>query len=184
MKLITKQITQMALILSICILSQFLKNLSVYVTGPIINICIILSVLVVGLGGAIILSIITPITAFFIAPSPIISGIPLIMPCIMIGNIILAISVWLFQNKVLVAKENVRLIIGIFLGALFKAIFMGVTIVLILFPLFSGNIGVPEQNLPILFKTVKVTFSITQFITAITGGIISYIIWMRVKKFI
>ena len=44
----------------------------------------------IGLGSGVILSIVTPLTAFFIAPSPIMSGIPLIMPCVMIGNSILA----------------------------------------------------------------------------------------------
>ena len=182
MKLLTKQITQTALLLSICILSQFFKNLSVYITGPIINICIILAVLMIGLGSGVILSIFTPLTAFFIAPSPIMSGIPLIMPCVMIGNSILAISVWVFQKKLQMSTVSLRVIIGIIIGAIFKAVFMGVTIILILLPLFNGNISVPAQKLPILLETAKVTFSITQFITAFIGGIISYIIWLRIKN--
>ena len=182
MKLLTKQITQTALLLSICILSQFFKNLSVYITGPLINICIILAVLMIGLGSGVILSIVTPLTAFFIAPSPIMSGIPLIMPCVMIGNSILAISVWVFQKKLQMSTVSLRVIIGIIIGAIFKAVFMGVTIILILLPLFNGNISVPAQKLPILLETAKVTFSITQFITAFIGGIISYIIWLRIKN--
>ncbi len=182
MKLLTKQITQTALLLSICIASQFFKNLSVYITGPIINICIILTVLMIGLGSGVILSIVTPVTAFLIAPSPIMSGIPLVIPCIMIGNSILAISVWVFQKKLLMSTASIRVIIGIVVGAISKAIFMGVTIVLILLPLFSGNIAVPAQKLPILLQTAKVTFSITQFVTAIIGGVISYVIWLRIKN--
>ncbi len=37
MKIKTKQITLTAIMLAICIVSQFLKNLSVYITGPIIK---------------------------------------------------------------------------------------------------------------------------------------------------
>lgn len=45
MKIQTKQITVTAIMLAICIVSQFFKNLSVYITGPIINAALILTVL-------------------------------------------------------------------------------------------------------------------------------------------
>ena len=45
MKLTTKQITTTAVLLAICIVSQFFKNLSVYLTGPIINAALILTVI-------------------------------------------------------------------------------------------------------------------------------------------
>ena len=41
MKLKTKQITVTAIMLAICIISQFFKNLSVYITGPVINAALI-----------------------------------------------------------------------------------------------------------------------------------------------
>ena len=43
MKLKTRQITVTAILLAICIVSQFFKNLSVYITGPIINAALILT---------------------------------------------------------------------------------------------------------------------------------------------
>ena len=45
MKIKTKQITVTAIMLAICLVSQFFKNLSVYITGPIINAALILTVL-------------------------------------------------------------------------------------------------------------------------------------------
>ena len=42
MKIKTKQITVTAIMLAICLVSQFFKNLSVYITGPIINAALIL----------------------------------------------------------------------------------------------------------------------------------------------
>ena len=92
MKLKTKQITITAVMLAICIVSQFFKNLSVYVTGPIINAALILTVVYAGLACGIILSVITPITSFFITGSPIMAAIPAMFPCIMIGNIILVVK--------------------------------------------------------------------------------------------
>lgn len=83
MKITTKQITTTAVLLAICIVSQFFKNTSVYITGPVINACLILAVLSVGIPCGIILSVITPVTSFFITGSPIIGAIPAIMPCIM-----------------------------------------------------------------------------------------------------
>lgn len=62
----TRQITVTAIMLAICIASQFFKNLSVYITGPIINAALILTVLYAGLACGIILSIITPVTAFLL----------------------------------------------------------------------------------------------------------------------
>ncbi len=69
MKITTKQLVQTALLLTICIVSQYFKNLSVYITGPIVNLTIILAVLSVGLWSGLLLSIIAPVTAFFSSPA-------------------------------------------------------------------------------------------------------------------
>ena len=78
MKITTKQLVQTALLLAICIASQYFKNLSVYITGPIVNLTIILAVLSVGLWSGLLLSIIAPVTAFFFTGSPILAAIPLL----------------------------------------------------------------------------------------------------------
>ena len=100
MKITTKQLAQTGLLLALCIASQFFKNLSVYITGPIVNTIIIIAVLAVGLLSGLIISVIAPITAYLITASPIITAIPAVMPMIMIGNCILAIFVWLFDKKI------------------------------------------------------------------------------------
>ena len=76
MKIKTKQITVTAIMLAICLVSQFFKNLSVYITGPIINAALILTVLYAGMACGIILSIITPVTSFFITGSPVMAARP------------------------------------------------------------------------------------------------------------
>lgn len=128
MKIQTKQITVTAIMLAICIVSQFFKNLSVYITGPIINAALILTVLYAGTVCGIILSVITPITSFFITGAPIMAVIPAMFPCIMIGNILLVVSVGLFHKK-FGQKAGLPLSIGI--GAILKAVFMGIVISLI-----------------------------------------------------
>ena len=131
MKITTKQITTTAVLLAICIVSQFFKNTSVYITGPVINACLILAVLSVGIPCGIILSVITPVTSFFITGSPIIGAIPAIMPCIMAGNAILVLGVGLVTKK---CKGNGGLIAGMAAGSVVKALFMGIVISLILIP--------------------------------------------------
>lgn len=175
MKLTTKQIAMTAALLAICIISQFLKNTSVFITGPIVNACIILAGLCAGLVCGIILSVITPVTAYLITGAPIMSAIPAIMPCIMIGNALLVICVCLFKNKV---KGSAGLPVSMAVGCIVKALFMGIVISLILLPAF-----LPEKMQPMMGK-LKNTYSLVQLITAVIGSIYAYIIWIPLKKYL
>lgn len=107
------------------------KNLSVYLTGPIINAALILTVLYAGLACGIILSIITPITSFFITGSPIMAAIPAMFPSIMIGNMILVVAIVLLRNRL---GKTAGLPVSIAIGAVLKALFMGILISLIILP--------------------------------------------------
>ncbi len=184
MKLSTKQLVQTALLLAICIASQFFKNLSVYITGPIVNATIIIAVLAAGLWSGLFISAVAPITAFFISGSPIMAAIPLMFPAVIGGNVILALCTWYFQNKFHFRR---RLPAGLVLGSLLKAAFMGIVIVLILLPLFGSDIAsrLPKpEALPMVLSTARITFSVTQLITALTGSILAFLIWLPLQKFL
>ena len=188
MKLSTRQLAQTALLLAICIASQFFKNLSVYITGPVVNTTIIIAVLAVGLWSGLFISVIAPVTAFFISGSPIMAAIPLMFPAVMGGNMILAVCTWYFthylQKKM---KFKGSLPAGLIAGSVLKAAFMGIVIVLVLLPAFGGNIAarLPKpEALPGVLATAKVTFSVTQLITALTGSLLAYVIWMPLKKYL
>ena len=184
MKITTKQLVQTALLLAICIASQYFKNLSVYITGPIVNLTIILAVLSVGLWSGLLLSIIAPVTAFFFTVSPIMAAIPLMFPAVMAGNAVLAVTVWYFQKK---TSFKWRLPAGLIAGSVLKAVFMGIVIVLIILPIFGDNIAskLPKpEALPMVLATAKVTFSVTQLTTALIGNVLAYLIWMPLKKYL
>lgn len=184
MKLTTKQLVQTALLLAICIASQYFKNLSTYITGPIVNTTIIIAVLAVGLWSGLLISIVAPITAFFFTGSPIMAAIPLMFPVIMAGNAILAVSTWYFQTK---TSFKWKLPAGLVVGSVLKAIFMGVVVVLIILPLLGDNVAskLPKpEALPKVLATAKTTFSITQLITALIGSVLAYVIWMPLKKYL
>lgn len=181
-KLSTRQLVQTALLLTICIISQYFKNISVYITGPVVNAVIIIAALTVGVWSAVLISIIAPVTAFFFTGSPIMAAIPLMFPAVMAGNVILAVCVWYFQNKL---RFKGKLPAGMFFGSVLKALFMGVVIVLVLLPVFGGHIAakLPKpEALPGVLKAAKTTFSVTQLITSLMGSVLAYIVWMPLKK--
>ena len=95
----TKQIAMTAALLAVCILSQVFKNLSIFITGPIVNACLILAVLMVNLPCAIILGIITPITAYIITGGGVMAAVPIIVPFIMMGNIVIVVMTFFLIKK-------------------------------------------------------------------------------------
>lgn len=171
----TKKLVTVAMLLAICIVSQFFKNLSVYITGPIVNTCIVIAVLSCGPLYGILLSLITPVTAFLITASPIMSAIPLIIPCIMIGNTLLSSVVGL-ASKFIKKGNMVALLVGGIGGALVKAGFMTAVISYGLIPAMLPEAMASKMG---IFQT---TFSITQLITAGIGVGYAFIIWPILKK--
>lgn len=180
----TKQLVQTALLLAICIISQYFKNLSPYITGPIVNATIIIAVLAVGLWSGVLLSIVAPITAFFFTGSPIMAAIPLMFPVIMVSNVILAIIIWYFQNK---TSYKWKLPIGMITGSIVKSAFLGLLVVFVILPIFGDNIAakLPKpEALPTVLATAKITFSFTQLVTALLGSLIAYLIWLPLKNYL
>ena len=179
-----KQIAITAMLLAVCLVSQLFKNLSVFITGPIINACIVLTVLLVNLPCAILLSVITPVTAFIITASPIMKAVPAIIPFIMLGNIVLAVAVHFLMKKDM-EKETKKIpgvkcwIMGL-ISSLLKGLFMGITISLWLLPTFISEESPLIKKMPV-FQTM---FSTTQFITACIGFVYAFIIWAALSRFL
>lgn len=176
-----RQITITAILLAICIVSQVFKNLSIFITGPIINLCLVLAVTIVNLPCAIVLSIITPITAYFIAASPVMMAVPGIIPLIMLGNIVLVVLAHFLLKKEVLKKDgllSVKSYIMAFVCALGKGVFMGLTIALWLLPTFIPM----ESPLRGKLSVFQTTFSVFQFITACIGFVYFFIVMIPLKK--
>lgn len=171
----TKKISRTALLLALAVASQFLKNLSVYITGPIINCILIIAVIYCGLGSAAFLSVVLPVTSWLITASPIITSMPVIMPCIMAGNFILVYFVWLFMHK---EDTDKRLIAGLISGCIVKAAFMAITISLLVLQLMGPGSGLPEAAL----NMAKVTFSVTQLTTGLIGAALAFAVKKALDK--
>lgn len=172
-----------AILLAICVASQFMKNLSVYITGPIVNLCLIVAIMTVGVWWAVVLAVITPVTAFLITASPVMQMVPAMIPMIMLGNAVLVITACYFFKPSFAgagekfAVKNAAIAVCCCVA---KALFMGLTISLWLLPSYIPE-GTPlREKLPV-FQT---TFSVTQLITAIIGFVYFYIIWKPVRKMV
>lgn len=177
-----KDITTTAILLAICIVSQFFKSLSIFITGPIINACIVLAVFAVNLPCGIVLSIITPVTAYFIAASPLMMAIPGIVPLIMLGNIVIAVMSYILLNKDMhetrASEKLVQKFIKGIIASLAKGLVMGLTISLWVIPTFLPA----ESPLRAKMSVFQMTFSVFQFITAVIGFVYVFIIWGALVK--
>ncbi len=178
-KITTKQIVTAGILLGLMVVSQIFKNISVFITGPIVNTILIIATLTLGLWVGIILSIIAPVTAFLITGAPIMKMVPLIIPAIMIGNIILCVATYSIYKRVKI-NHALSLPIGMVAGCVLKAAFMGGVISNCLLVYTKA-----VQNLkPEALAAAKVTFSGTQLITALIGSAIAYVIWLSAGKFL
>ena len=178
---LTKKIAITAILLAICVISQFFKNLSVYITGPIINLCLVLAALTAGLLWGTILAVITPVTAFFIAASPVMMAVPTIIPLIMLGNEVLVVGSYFFLRPALKNNNgsiNFSSVLAAVLTAAAKGIVMGVTIALWLLPTFIPEASPLREKMPV-FQSM---FSVVQFTTAIIGFVYFFILWTPLKK--
>ncbi|MDD6222511.1 MAG: ECF transporter S component [Lachnospiraceae bacterium] len=177
MKTNVKKLTIAALMLAVCIASMFLKNTSVFITGPIVNTCLMLTAISCGLGYGLILSAVTPVLSFFITGSPVIAAIPLMMVMIAIGNAILVFFVWLCAVRLHRPKNrNVRIVAGGVIGSCVKAAFMWASISHWLLPMY-----LPEK-LQKMLPVLQAQFSTTQLITALIGTVLTVIIWQALKR--
>ena len=98
MKINVRLLCRTALLLALCIASQFLKNTSGYITGSVVNTILIVATLSCGFLSGATIGAIAPLTSWWITGSPVMSAYPAIVPCVMVGNLILVASVWLFAK--------------------------------------------------------------------------------------
>lgn len=170
-----RKLCQTAILLALCILSQFLKNFSVFITGSFINLVLAVCTLSCGLGSGLILSVITPLTSWWITGSPIMAAMPVIVPCVMAGNAIFVVCVWSFTRR---DKGARPLSFGLVSGTLLKALFMWLIISKLILSLLGPGSGLPDPAL----NVARATFSTTQLITAAIGSALCLAVAPVLKK--
>ena len=167
MKITTKKVAEAGLLLAIILIMQTIKNVSAFISGPIINAVLVIAALELGIWWGIGFSIITPLTSILIAPMSPMTMITqatygVNLPVIMIGNIIFVLLAY-FGRK----KGEKEFVAGLILGAILKWLFMWGAADLIIKPIF-------EQNLGKLVAAVNKVFSTLQLYSGLLGAIIIY----------
>lgn len=166
----TKNLTTTALMLALCIVFQSMKGLSVYLTGSAVNCILIITTLYCGIFSGTFIALFTPIIAYFIGATPIMNMIPLMMLVIMVGNELIVLCVWLFHKK--------KIEVGMLMGCITKSLFLWAAVWFAVLPVFGTKLPEP------MVMTVKMTFSITQFVTTCIGSVIAWVIYKKgLKKY-
>lgn len=151
----TFKLTAAAIMLAVIIIMQLIKNVSAYISGPVINAVMVIACLELGTLWGIGFSVIVPIMSLFIAPASPMTALAasthyLTVPIIIVGNIILVLAAK-FGNR----KGNLIFIISLVIGAVLKWLFMWGCGELILIPAFSESLGKLSAVITKVFSTLQ-----------------------------
>ena len=166
----TRMLTRTALLLALCVVVQQFKTVSQFITGPLVNLILLLAALAVGLGSGLCIAVLSPILAFLIAPSPVMQLMPQLIVLVAAGNAALVVCAWALR------KQDKLFWLGFLLGAAAKVAVMAGGLQFVLLPLFGGVLN--EKQV----ATVSTMFGVNQFITAIIGGVLCAILWPLLRK--
>lgn len=177
MKLKTKQITLTAIMLALSIVIIYfikrplqLAGVSVALSGMLINLILLIVVMYSGIGSGIITSILIPIISFILSGVSVISTVPLILPCIMLGNIVYIIFPFFVRGT----KRELNLFpLMLALGCIAKYLVMYFLIVVLLLP--TAQLSAEKLH------NASITYSTTQLIAGFGGAVLAVIIWPSVR---
>jgi len=173
MNITVKWMTRTAILLALTVLFQSLRvlipvmpaNISQYVIGSLVNLCLILAAIITGIRGGLVIAAAAPIIAFMQGFTP----VPVLVIPIALGNLVLVTAVTLLHEK--------NILFSFAAGAVLKFLVLYLGVVKIVLPFFLPA-NTPEQ----LKAVLSVQFSWPQLITAFIGSILALIILPVLKK--
>ena len=165
-------ITQTAIFIALLIVLQMVTAPlgNTLITGSIVNMLLIVSVMSCGPSSSLAVAVISPVVAKFLGIGP----LWMLIPFIALGNIILVL-VWHFIGNRKIVNKYVSYVIALIAaaGAKFAVLYFG--IVKIAVPLI---LGLPEPQAGV----ISGLFSVPQLITASIGGVLAILIFPTLKK--
>lgn len=165
-------ITRTAVLTALLIVMQTVTSAfgNTLVTGSIVNLILIISVMTCGLSTGLTVAVVSPMCAKLLGIGPLWSLIPFIIA----GNIILVI-IWYFIGNSKIWKKNFSYIIALVIAALSKFLILYLGIVQIAIPILL-NLPKPQATI------ISNMFSIPQLFTALLGGILAIIALPFLKR--
>ena len=164
-------ITRTAILIALLIVCQVVTApLGQLVTGSLVNMILIVSVMTFGLVSGLSVAVVSHITAKFLGIGPLWSLIPFVVA----GNSVLVI-VWHFLGNREMGRKCYACIAAMFTAAIAKFLVLYIGIVRIAVPVF---LGLPEKQAAV----ISYMFSIPQIFTALMGGLLASILLPVLKK--
>lgn len=140
------------------------------ITGSLVNLILIVSVMTCGLSSGLVVAVISPVIAKLAGIGP----LWVLIPFIALGNCILVIT-WYLVCKRLLKEKITGYIIALVTGAAAKFLVLYITIVQMMLPLF---LNLPEKQA----GAITTAFSLPQLFTALIGGALAILVLPIVKK--
>ncbi|MCM8900017.1 ECF transporter S component [Caldicoprobacter algeriensis] len=129
-----------------------------YVVGSLVNLCLIIAAVIVGIEGGLIVAILTPVIAFL--QNVLLN--PVMVPFVALGNATIVVLVALIYRK--------NKYVALAAGALCKFLVLYITVVHVAIPLFMPNTSPQAKEL------MSLKFSWPQLITASVGGMLALMV--------
>jgi len=161
----TKSIAQFLILASVAIFLPFFFHLQ-WISGPIVNAVLIIALFVVGIRGALVLALIPSLMALVGGLLPVI--LAPVIPFIMVSNVILILTIEFIYK--LIKKETSGYWIALVIAATLKYLFLYSSVSIITKLVLKNDIAIK----------VATMMSWPQFVTALFGGILA---WLILKKF-
>lgn len=160
-----EKLVKTSLMLALALVFQIgFASFSQVVVGPLVNMVLFITVMMVSPLSAIFVGVLTPLVAFFVG---IVNIFPLV-PMIAIGNCILVLA---FSQSEILLKNKVPSLVSVVVASLLKFVFLALAVRYLL-PFF----------IPKVPKVLITVLSFNQFLTALTGGALALVIVNILKK--
>ena len=178
----TNKITTTALLVALAICFQSLRYISpailtqlagVLLIGSLVNLVIFVAVARVGAGGAVLVSVVTPLVAVLEGHLAHIY----LAPAVAIGNTIIVAVWWLLHNKLRIKRDSVSIICCSTCKFLFLWWAVPFTFKTFLYSSWNGKAPATK-----VLETLTQNMSWPQLITALIGGFLAIIILRALPK--
>ncbi|MGI6189344.1 MAG: ECF transporter S component [Clostridiales bacterium] len=164
-------IARTAILLALAVLFQSLRlfipipaAVDQYLVGSLVNMCLVVAAVIVGIQGGLIVAVLTPVIAFL---QNVLAN-PVLVPFVALGNAAIVVV------AALLYKRNKY--VSIILGALSKFIVLYITVVHIAIPVLLGNM--PPQ----MKELMSLRFSWPQLVTALVGSWLAVMVLPLLKR--
>lgn len=168
----TKFITTTAVLIAVLVVVQFItKSMSQLVTGSLVNMILIAAASLTGIAGGICVAVISPLMAFLLGIGP---KLPQLVPLIALGNLVIVVVCGGLVS-VLNMNDVLKWAVSVLIGAAAKFAVLYFGIVRIALPLMPN---IPEKQAAV----ISASFGAAQFVTAVIGGALAYLVVRVVSR--